>query len=233
MRYYVHINGGNQGPVTLEELQKLVADGTVVATTFVAAEGSQSWIKASEVLGLFVSPLRVDSTPERLGSANQRQESHLAGNVSGQSIGSAVKGISLKTGVLVLFTFCSASFLTLIYVDRLSSALRNSLNSHSKCLQRGYVSFLAIATGLSMQFQLWGLTFEINGLYLVGSLLSMVAGAAMIYWAFGMRKMIRDYCTEKQSLNFQTNRVYTFLFNVFYINYCINELREMEESGKL
>jgi hypothetical protein len=56
MRYYIHLNGENKGPFNLEGLQKLVADGYILASTYVAAEGSQNWVKATEVPSLFSTP---------------------------------------------------------------------------------------------------------------------------------------------------------------------------------
>lgn len=241
MRYYAHINGANQGPFNLGELQKLVSEGSIVATTFVAAEGSQTWIKASEVAGLFNSPPPVHSTPHppvsgssvNLGSANQHHQSQPAANSSGNSIGNVVADINLKTGMLFLFSFLSSSVFLLLHIDRLSAALTKITNSDSKCLRRGYAVFLACAAGLSTQIQITALTADSKGVSLLGSLCSLVAGAAMIYWAFEIRKVIQAYYTEKYSSNYQMNGFYTFLFNVFYINYCINELLEVEASGKV
>ncbi len=53
-----------------------------------------------------------------------------------------------------------------------------------------------------------------------------LAGAIMILqWSFSMRREITLYAITKLGMSeYKMNAFYTFIFNVYYINYCLNDL---------
>ena len=55
-------------------------------------------------------------------------------------------------------------------------------------------------------------------------LLSCVAFCMQIQWSFKARRTIRLYAASKLGLSYKINAFYTLIFNVFYINYCLNDL---------
>jgi hypothetical protein len=70
-------------------------------------------------------------------------------------------------------------------------------------------------------------------LSLLGTWFSLAIPAAFVYWNFEIRKVIQAYYAEKYSAIYQMRALYTLLLGPFYINYCINELLEMEAPGKV
>ena len=60
MKYY-YANSANQptGPVTSEELSKLLSSGTITRNTNVIAEGSQQWVPLSTIAGFAAEPAPV------------------------------------------------------------------------------------------------------------------------------------------------------------------------------
>ena len=53
-----------------------------------------------------------------------------------------------------------------------------------------------------------------------------LAGAIMIFqWSFSMRREITLYAITKLGMSeYKMNAFYTLIFNVYYINYCLNDL---------
>ncbi|PID29560.1 MAG: hypothetical protein CR982_02525 [Candidatus Cloacimonadota bacterium] len=54
---------------------------------------------------------------------------------------------------------------------------------------------------------------------------SKVVLAILVYiWVFKVRDAIQEYALKEYKLDYRMNIYYTFLFSIFYINYCINDL---------
>ena len=54
---------------------------------------------------------------------------------------------------------------------------------------------------------------------------SVVALCMVIQWPFKARKIMRLYAVTKLEMpKYKMNAFYTFIFNCFYINYCLNDL---------
>ena len=62
-------------------------------------------------------------------------------------------------------------------------------------------------------------------------LLSLALSVLMIVWSFKAKKAIEDYALREYKLVYRMNGFYTFLFNFFYINYCMNELPEEQKKA--
>lgn len=60
----------------------------------------------------------------------------------------------------------------------------------------------------------------------IGLISLLLVGVFWVMWAFKAKKAIEDYAITEFRLDLKLNAAYTFLFNVFYINYCINDLPE-------
>ena len=81
---------------------------------------------------------------------------------------------------------------------------------------------IVVCIGLSGAFT--GLGEE--SLDIIRGILSIAGGIMYIVWAFRARKALQEYALNEHKTDLRMNRFYTFLFNVYYINYCINDLPE-------
>ena len=52
-KFYANINGTNEGPFTLEELKELASKKKITPKTFVIIEGTEEWLPAKDVEGIF------------------------------------------------------------------------------------------------------------------------------------------------------------------------------------
>ena len=62
-QFYIHIDGSNEGPYNLEELKNLVAKKKITPQTHVISLGSEQWVTAREVEGLFPSGTKPPQLP--------------------------------------------------------------------------------------------------------------------------------------------------------------------------
>ncbi|GAD80806.1 DUF4234 domain-containing protein [Vibrio ezurae] len=67
----------------------------------------------------------------------------------------------------------------------------------------------------------------------LASLLSLLSGIVYIVWAFKAKKSIQKMMLNDHKIDYSMNSFYTFLFNIYYINFCINELEEEIEKSKV
>ncbi len=67
----------------------------------------------------------------------------------------------------------------------------------------------------------------------VGALLSMLSGVVYIIWAFKAKRLIQNMMLNDYKIDYSMNSIYTFFFNIYYINYCINELEEDIKKSKV
>lgn len=62
-KFYIHIGGVNKGPFTLEELKDLVSEKKITPQTNVIPLGSDQWVTAREVAGLFPIDPEIPNLP--------------------------------------------------------------------------------------------------------------------------------------------------------------------------
>jgi hypothetical protein len=62
-KFYANINGTNEGPFTLEELKELASEKKITPSTFVIIEGTEEWLPAKDVEGLFPPGPKLPNLP--------------------------------------------------------------------------------------------------------------------------------------------------------------------------
>ncbi|ASA54887.1 DUF4234 domain-containing protein [Vibrio gazogenes] len=68
----------------------------------------------------------------------------------------------------------------------------------------------------------------------LGGLLSILSCIFYVAWAFKAKKAIQKMMLNNYKIDYSMNSFYTLFFNVYYINFCINELEdEVEKSNVL
>ncbi|MDO6613664.1 hypothetical protein Q4601_18950 [Shewanella sp. 1_MG-2023] len=65
----------------------------------------------------------------------------------------------------------------------------------------------------------------------IGSLLLFGAFFLYVFWSFRARAALQDYAHVNFGIDLKMNKILTVVFNIFYINYCINQLPEEQQKG--
>ncbi|MED9339576.1 hypothetical protein RCN03_11630, partial [Escherichia marmotae] len=63
-------------------------------------------------------------------------------------------------------------------------------------------------------------------MYGIATLVSLIWIILTIIWAFRARAALQQYALTQFRFELKMNPVWTFLFHIFYINYCINAMPE-------
>jgi hypothetical protein len=93
-----------------------------------------------------------------------------------------------------------------------------------------FIIWLAICFGISRQIasmvspDMYGYDPISETLLALSGLLSLACGVMYIVWAFKTRDALRRYALNTFHFDLKMNPFYTVLFNVFYINWCINDM---------
>ena len=64
-----------------------------------------------------------------------------------------------------------------------------------------------------------------------GTFLLFGAFFLYVFWSFKARSALQDYAHVNFGIDLKMNKIFTVVFNVFYINYCINQLPEEQQKG--
>lgn len=89
-----------------------------------------------------------------------------------------------------------------------------------------FIIWLAVCVGLSGA--LTGNGEE--ALDIIAGLLAIASVVLYIVWGFKARSSLQEYALHEHKIDLRMNGFYTFLFNVYYINYCINDLPEAKRK---
>lgn len=63
----------------------------------------------------------------------------------------------------------------------------------------------------------------------------LTLGMAILYivWAFKAKKALEEYAINQYRVDPKMNSFFTFFLNIYYINYCINDLPDEERKQKV
>lgn len=124
---------------------------------------------------------------------------------------------------LVLLTIATAG----IYpIHRLYNNFKIIDKTTSSTTSETYIIWIAVCLGLGGVFS--GSPEE--SMAIIGGVLTIASSVLYIVWAFKAKNALEEYALNTHKINFRMNGFYTFLFNVYYINYCINDLPEAQRK---
>lgn len=135
--------------------------------------------------------------------------------------------INTKTVNLVLLTVATAGIYPILWLDRNLPVLDKITGL--KTADRIYIVWLAVCAGLSGAFT----TSGGGTMDAIGYLLTIATSVLYIVWAFRARKALQEYALNEHRIDLRMNGFYTFIFHIYYINYCINDLPEMQRKQQI
>ena len=92
-----------------------------------------------------------------------------------------------------------------------------------------YIIWIAVCAGLSGFF---GGT-RIETMNVIGWILFIALEVLYIVWAFRAKNALQEYALNEHKIDLRMNGFYTLLFNIYYINYCINDLPEAQRKQQI
>ena len=132
--------------------------------------------------------------------------------------------INTKTLNLFLLTLVTAGIYPCMWlfrnhkiIDKVTSVQTASDN---------FVIWIAVSAGLGVYLS----GIDDPGILLLSSILSLTTSILYLVWAFKARSALQEYAQNVHQINLKMNGFYTFLFGLYYINYCINDLPEVQNK---
>ncbi|QTA86187.1 SHOCT domain-containing protein [Desulfonema magnum] len=135
--------------------------------------------------------------------------------------------IDTKTLNMVLLTFATGGIYTILWLYRNYSIIDEI--TETKTINDTFVIWIAVCVGLG---SLFGSSYD-QALMIIGGILSIASTVLYIVCAFKMKTCLQNYVLNKFKMEFPMNGFYTFIFSIFYINYCINDLGKLESRQRV
>jgi len=130
--------------------------------------------------------------------------------------------VGMKTLNYILLAMFTGGIYHFIWITERFNIF-NSL-SQSVVISKKIINIAAILIGLNIMLASSGLA----GLVLLGTVLNLAGWIVLVMVTFKIIKAMKLYYAENFKVDLKFNKVWMILFNLLYINYCINELKDIE-----
>jgi len=128
--------------------------------------------------------------------------------------------VNIKTTNFVLLSLATLGIYNVLWLWRqspkIASITKGNIFDDTFCI------WIAVCFGWSAAASGAGDT----SLDMISIILTIAESVLYIVWAFKAKAALESYALNEHQINLRLNAFYTFLFNVYYINYCINDLPE-------
>lgn len=132
--------------------------------------------------------------------------------------------VDTKTINLVLLSLATAGIYPILWLYNNYKVIDKATSSTTA--NDTYIIWIAVCVGIGGAFS--GLGEDVMDV--LSGILSIASAALYIVWAFRAKKALQEYVLNTHKIDFKMNSFYTFVFNIYYINYCINDLPEAKRK---
>lgn len=142
---------------------------------------------------------------------------------------------SLNTKVLnfVLLTAATGGIYPIMWLYLNQSKLTESMNDNF--VDSNYPLWIAVATGLGWLLSDVGIAISENENLFdhISTLFSFTSTVMIILWTFKAKSALQAYALNEFKFELKMNPFYTFIFNVYYITYCVNNMEAELQKHKI
>ena len=135
--------------------------------------------------------------------------------------------IDTKTVNLVLLTIATGGIYPILWMYKNCSVLESI--TKNKISDNVFIIWLAVCVGLGGALTSTG--EEV--LDIIAGLLTIGSWVLYIVWSFKAKAALQDYALNEHKIDLRMNAFYTFLFTIYYINYCVNDLPEAKRKQEI
>jgi len=128
------------------------------------------------------------------------------------------KQVGIKTLNFLLLSIATYGIYNIMWLFKTNTVMESNLGR--KVCNNIILYILAAFIG-------WSSLCAIDpSLVFISNFLRITSGVFYIIWAFKAKKAIQNTMLNDYKIDYKMNSFYTFIFNVYYINYCINDLED-------
>lgn len=218
MNYFISRNGQQFGPYTLADLQRYVAQGSILPTDLSRSEGMQGWLPVAQVIGTVAVP--VGPSGAAVAPAYGAAPAHL----SVQQPATGPLPVSLHWGVVLLLAIVSFGIFGIVWIFVEAGFVKKIQPRNNAIIYLAlYIGAVVIAAALSTDAD----TAPLAGvLQLAGIVLYLVA-------VFSMKSALEDYYTSVEPIGLVLSGAMTFFFNILYFQYHLTRIATWKRTGQL
>jgi hypothetical protein len=248
MKYYIQRQLSEYGPYTLADLQRYVAQGSILLTDLTRSEGMTEWVAVSQVIGNIPPPAATPVQPAAPVTAASGTVYGGTGTVyDGSNAAPAVYGGHALSGqvnalvppdfhwalVLLVNFFCGFFQWVWLFVE---AAFVKKIDRESKgiaFLIGGIVCWVLCFFVIGTAGNFSGRREDVPGI-VVPFILLMLSGLVLhLIGIFQMRSSIERYYNTVEPINLRLSGVMTFFFNVYYFQYHFTRIANWKRTGYL
>lgn len=237
MKYYIQRQLNEYGPYTLADLQRYVAQGSILPTDMTRSEGMTEWTPVSQVIGNIPIPLAAGTAAGvSAGGTVYGGGTVYDGSVAGFGVqtvpiqGSPLVPPDFHWGLVLLigiFT-CGLFFSAWMIVE---AAFVRKIKPDSKGL---FLIITAVAGSYFGGF-MNGFISAMNHTnpQPLGKVITIIFAVIYLVGAFQLRSDLEEYYNRMEPINLQLNGVMTFFFAVFYFQHHFSRIAQWKKTGVL
>jgi hypothetical protein len=238
LKYYIQRQLNEYGPYTLADLQRYVAQGSILPTDLTRSEGMTEWTPVSQVIGNIPIPLAAGTAAGAYagGTVYGGSGTVYDGSTTGFGVqaipmqGSPIVppdfhwGLVLLIGVFTCGLFAQAWLIVeAVFVRKVkpeSKGLLFIILSVAGFFVGGFVNGIlaAVNHGQSTPY---------------GSLFNLAAFVLYLVGVFQMKSDLEDYYNSTEPINLQLSGVMVFFFNVYYFQHHFSRIAQWKKTGTL
>ena len=129
--------------------------------------------------------------------------------------------VNSKTLHVWMLTLATAGIYIIMWLQKNNAIIKDVTKKN--VISDSFIIWYAALLGYGMVLTGYKDTVAIA---LLATTSTLGASVLLIIWAFKARSALQQYALENFKLDLKMNAFYTFLFNILYVNYCINALEE-------
>jgi len=236
MNYWVAPGGQQQGPFSLADVRRMIAEGRVSMSDLAWAEGLPNWAPLSQVIPA-EAPAYAPAPPPPPPPAAQPNYGAMGAQAVAAPMPAPTAGpippnlhwglvllISLFTFGLfgLVWIFVEASFVKKIDPRNISRALLIV----AFLLEFAYVGLMVFA-GVA------GSGNDVQVIAAMGSLIGLIITVCVIVAFFKMRSSLVQYYNTVEPIGLKLSGVMTFFFNIYYFQHHFSRIAEWKRTGQL
>ena len=243
MKYFIQRELNEYGPYTLADLQRYVAQGSILLTDMTRSEGMTEWVPVSQVIGNIPAPAAIPPVqPADMAAASGGGTVYggtgtlYDGSTSGFGMQAAAAPMNgpiptdLHWALVLLICVFTCGLFSYAWMI-VESVFAKKIKPESKGLL-----FVAIGiAGFFVSTFMRGVTNTLphDGPNLFGPLIYLASLVLYLVGIFQIKSDLEDYYNTTEPINLQLHGVMVFFFNVFYFQYHLSRIAKWKKTGVL
>ncbi|HEU4417245.1 MAG TPA: GYF domain-containing protein [Candidatus Angelobacter sp.] len=241
MKYYIQRQLNEYGPYTLADLQRYVAQGSILLTDLTRSEGMTDWVPVSQVIGnipVQVAPMSTPGAIPAYGAGSVYGTG--GGTVYAGGAGTTYGGGALSTtgpvppdfhwALVLLIGICTCGLFSYAWLI-VEAAFVRKIKPGTNAL---VLMIIAVAGSFGGGF-ITGFVGGVNHTDTSSIRLLITLIFAVVYWvgAFQMKSDLEEYYNSVEPINLQLSGVMTFFFALYYFQHHFSRIAQWKKSGVL